>query len=78
MVTDWSAPKDGQPRTWEGLVQLKLDCRELEWTKCNPSLARESAMSLRILEMLNTFEAPVKEEVMIWVYAASLQSRMSK
>jgi hypothetical protein len=28
--------------------------------------------------MLNTFEAPVKEEVMIWVYAASLQSRMSK
>jgi hypothetical protein len=35
-------------------------------------LAKESAMSLWILEMLNTFEAFVKEEVMIWVYAAAL------
>jgi hypothetical protein len=35
-------------------------------------LARESEMPLLVLDMLNTFEAPVKEEVMMWVYAAVL------
>jgi hypothetical protein len=78
MVTDWSALRNGQPRTCEGLVQLKLKCRESDWTKCNASLARESAKPLWVLNMLNTFEAPVKKEVVMWVYAAARQSGMSK
>jgi hypothetical protein len=44
----------------------------------NPSLARESATPLCVLDMWNTFESPAKEELMMCVYGAALQSGMSK
>jgi hypothetical protein len=78
MVTCCSAPRNGQPRTWEGLVQQKFGNRESELCRSNPSLARESATPLCVLDMWNTFEAPVKEELMMWVYVAALQYGMSK